>query len=55
MRRTSCSPSSAWMTMPAPRKSSALKKACASSRNMPAEYAPTPTAVNMYPIWLIVE
>ncbi len=55
MRRTSCSPPRAWMTMPAPRNRSALKNACASRRYMPAEYAPTPTAVNMYPIWLIVE
>jgi hypothetical protein len=30
----SCSPPRAWMTMPAPRKSSALKNACAMSRNI---------------------
>jgi hypothetical protein len=28
IRRMSCSPASAWMTRPAARKSSALKKAC---------------------------
>ena len=35
--RTSCSPPSAWITMPAPRNRSALKKACVSRWNMPAE------------------
>ena len=32
--RMSCSPASAWMTMPAPRKRSALKNACTISRNI---------------------
>ena len=35
--RTSCSPLRAWITMPAPRKSSALKKAWARSRNIAPE------------------
>ena len=33
--RMSCSPPSAWMTMPAPMNSSALKKACVIRWNMP--------------------
>ena len=33
--------------MPAPRNSSALKKAWLSRWNMPSEYALTPTAANM--------
>ena len=37
MLRMSCSPSSAWITLPAPRKSSALKKACVITWKMPAE------------------
>ena len=47
IRRTSCSPESAWITMPAPRKSSALKKAWVRRWYMPFEYAPIPTAANM--------
>ena len=45
--RMSCSPTSAWMTSPAARKSSALKNACVSRWNIPFEYAPTPTPTNM--------
>jgi hypothetical protein len=37
------------MTDPLPRKRSALKKACVIRWNAPAENAPTPIAVNMYP------
>ena len=43
------------MTLPAPRNSSALKKAWVTRWKMPAAYAPTPTAANMYPSWLTVE
>jgi len=42
--RMSCSPLQAWMTLPAPRNRSALKKACVTRWKMPAEKAPTPTA-----------
>jgi hypothetical protein len=45
--RRSCSPASAWMTEPAPRKRSALKKAWVTRWKMPAAYAPTPTPTNM--------
>ena len=38
--RMSCSPASAWMTMPAARKSSALKNACVIRWNIPFAYAP---------------
>ena len=38
---------SAWMTEPAARKSSALKKAWVMRWKMAAEYAPTPQARNM--------
>jgi hypothetical protein len=37
----------AWMTEPAPRKSSALKKACVMRWKIAAEYAATPQARNM--------
>ena len=37
IRRTSCSSCSAWITAPAARNSSALKKACVSRWNTPAE------------------
>ena len=47
IRRMSCSPAIAWITDPLPRKSSALKKACVISWNMPAANAPTPIARNM--------
>ena len=47
IRRTSCSLARAWMTMPAPRNSRALKNAWVSRWNMPAAYSPTPTAANM--------
>jgi hypothetical protein len=43
------------MTAPLPRKSSALKNACVNRWKMPAPYAPTPMARNMYPSWLTVE
>jgi hypothetical protein len=43
------------MTEPEPRKRSALKKAWATMRKIAAEYAPTPTAITMYPIWETVE
>ena len=45
--RMSCSPVSAWMMIPAARKSSALKKACVIRWNIAAEYAPTPAPTNM--------
>ena len=45
--RMSCSPMSAWMTMPAARKSSALKKACVIRWNIELAYAPSPAARNM--------
>ena len=45
--RRSCSPPRPWMTLPAPRNRSALKKACVTRWKMPAAYAPTPTAANM--------
>ena len=38
---------SAWITLPAPRNSSALKNACVIRCQMPAENAPTPTPRNM--------
>ena len=44
MWRMSCSPFSAWITLPAPRNSSALKNACVIRWKMPAENAPTPSA-----------
>ena len=47
IRRMSCSPDSAWITEPAPRKSSALKNACVIRWKMPAANAPTPQARNM--------
>src|SRR3989442_11090758 len=43
------------MTLPEPRNSSALKKACVTRWKMPALSAPVPTARNMYPSWEIVE
>ena len=39
-----CSPDIAWMTEPAPRNRSALKKACVMRWKMEAENAPTPAA-----------
>ena len=51
----SCSSCSAWMTFPAARKSSALKSAWVAKWNIPAEYAPMPTAKIISPIWDIVE
>ena len=45
--RMSCSPESAWITMPAAMKSSALKKACVIRWNMPFAYAPSPAPRNM--------
>ena len=53
--RMSCSPDKACITLPAPRKRRPLKKACVIRWNMPAVYAPTPQATNMYPSWLMVE
>jgi hypothetical protein len=47
--RRSCSPLSAWITLPEPKKSSALKKACVIRWKMAAVKAPTPAARNMYP------
>ena len=44
MLRMSCSPASAWITLPAPRKSSALKNACVIRWKMPAENAPAAEA-----------
>ena len=43
------------MTAPAPRNSSALKKACVNRWNMPALTYPAPRATNMNPNWLTVE
>ena len=37
------------MTEPAPRNNSALKEAWVTRWKMPAEYADTPAAKNMYP------
>ena len=54
MRYKSCS-CTAWITTPAARKRSALKKACVMKWNMAADHAPRPSARNIYPIWLIVE
>ena len=51
----SCSPDIAWITLPEPRKSSALKNACVIKWKMPEVNAPTPSARNMYPSWLTVE
>ena len=53
--RMSCSPPSAWITEPEPRKSSALKKACVNRWNTATPKAPTPAARNMKPSWLTVE
>ena len=47
MRRMSCSSCMPWITEPAPRNSSALKKACVIMWKIAALYAPTPTARNM--------
>ena len=55
MRRMSCSPCRPWITLPAPRNSSALKNACVIRWNMAAMYAPRPAAANMNPSWLTVE
>src|SRR6266581_7278638 len=43
------------MTLPEPRNSRALKKACVMRWKIPAANAPTPSARNMYPSWLTVE
>ena len=43
------------ITAPAAKNSNDLKKACVTKWNMAADHAPTPSARNMYPIWLIVE
>src|SRR5438132_13251944 len=51
----SCTPSTAWITGPDPRKSSALKKACVARWKIAAAGAPTPRAAHMYPRWLRVE
>ena len=47
IRRMSCSPSIPWITEPAPRNSSALKKAWVIMWKIAATYAPDPTARNM--------
>ncbi len=47
MRRMSCSSCMPWITEPAPRNSSALKKACMIMWKIAALYAPTPAARNM--------
>src|SRR5262249_4025830 len=44
-----------WMTEPEPRNRQALKQAWVSRWNAPAQYAPTPTPMNMKPSWLTVE
>src|ERR1035438_1189888 len=53
--RMSCSPPTAWITDPDPRNSRALKNACVNRWKMATQYAPTPSARNMYPSWLTVE
>ena len=53
--RMSCSPPSAWITLPAPRKRQALKKACVYRWKIATPYAPTPSATNMNPSCEIVE
>ena len=53
--RMSCSPLMAWITAPDPRKRQALKKAWVKTWNIPAAYAPTPHARNMYPSCETVE
>ena len=45
----------AWITDPAPRKRSALKKAWVKRWKSPAVYPPAATAVIMYPSWDTVE
>ena len=47
MRRMSCSFVSAWMMIPAARKSSALKKACVIRWNIACGYAPVAAPTNM--------
>ena len=47
MLRMSCSWCIATITEPAPRNSSALKKAWVNKWKMPSEYPPTPSATNM--------
>ena len=54
-RVMSISPSVACITLPAARNINALKKACVTRWKMPMAKAPTPTARNMYPSWLMVE
>src|SRR5690606_27115553 len=51
----SCSSDMAWITDPAPRNRSALKKAWVMRWNTPATYAVAPTPMNMYPGWERVE
>src|SRR5260370_1908497 len=48
--RMSCSPPTAWITDPAARKRRPLKNACVIKWKIPAENAPTPQAMNTYPI-----
>ncbi|OFW62646.1 MAG: hypothetical protein A2135_11215 [Actinobacteria bacterium RBG_16_67_15] len=55
IRVMSCSPCIPWITDPAPRKSSALKKAWVIRWKMPATCAAAPTAMNMNPSWEMVE
>ena len=43
----SCSPCWPWITLPAPRNSSALKNACVIRWKIAAVHAPTPAAANM--------
>jgi hypothetical protein len=47
MRVMSCSPWRPWITLPAPRKRSALKKAWVMRWKIAATNAPTPAAANM--------
>jgi hypothetical protein len=54
----SITPPMACITLPAPRKRRALKKACVKRWNIPPVtplYIPVPRARNMYPSWLTVE
>ena len=51
----SCSPESAWITEPAPKKSNALKKAWFIKWNNAVLYEDNPQIKTIYPSWLQVE
>ena len=52
---SSSTPCMAWMTEPAARNRQALKQAWVTRWNTAAPWAPTPSARNMNPSWLMVE